>query len=145
MDLKHTVLYADDDLDDIMLVKDIFQNHSRNVDLVTVKNGAEAISFLNSLSPDDPSPCLVILDINMPVMDGKETLIELRNMRRFKEVPVIMFTTSSLPNDKDFASKYNADFLTKPINYKQMDLIADVFIDNCAEEVKKKIRKEPKK
>lgn len=74
-------------------------------------------------------------------MNGKETLIEIRNFYRTKEVPVILFTTSSQPRDKEFAFKYNAGFITKPIDYQQLGHIAEIFIDYCSEEVKKSIRK----
>lgn len=141
MTLKHTVLYADDDVDDIELLKDVFLPYSNNVELVTFANGFQLISYLQNLKTEDASPCLIILDINMPLLDGKETLIEIRNSYRTKEVPVILFTTSSQPRDKEFAFKYNAGFITKPLNYQQLGHIADIFIDYCSDEVKKSIRK----
>jgi CheY-like chemotaxis protein len=138
---KHFVLYADDDFDDLMLVKEAFSQYSKNVELVTVPDGFHALSYLKNLSDNDPAPCLIILDINMPRMDGKEALVRLREIDRFKTVPAILFTTSSQPTDKDFAEKYDAGFLTKPIDYRQMDVIADQFINHCADEVKKTIRR----
>jgi CheY-like chemotaxis protein len=142
MSVKNIVLYADDDTDDIQLVTEAFLNYSQNVELITVDDGLEALSYLKNLSTDDPAPCLIILDINMPRMDGKEALIKIRQMQRFEDVPSILFTTSSQPRDKDFAEKYNAGFLTKPIDFTQMDIIAAKFIEHCASEVKKDIRKE---
>ncbi len=138
---KNVVLYADDDPDDLQLVKDAFSHYSQNVELVTVWDGAEALSFLNNLPDQAPTPCLVILDINMPRKNGKEVLVKLRETERFEDIPVILFTTSSMPQDKDFADKYKAGFVTKPIDYKQIDLIANTFIEHCTEEIKKKIRK----
>ncbi len=139
MSAKNIVLYADDDLDDIQLVREAFFNHSRNVELVTVADGVEIVSFLKNLSIDEPAPCLIILDINMPRMNGKEALVKIREMKRFEEVPAILFTTSSQKQDKDFAKKYNAGFLTKPIDYHQMDIIVNNFIENCSDEVRKNI------
>jgi CheY-like chemotaxis protein len=142
MSAKNIVLYADDDTDDIQLVTDAFYTYSQNVELVTVSDGLEALAYLKNLSIDAPSPCLIILDINMPRMDGKEALMKIRQMERFEDVPSILFTTSSQPRDKDFANRYNAGFLTKPIDITQMNIIADTFIDHCSEEIKKNIRKE---
>jgi CheY-like chemotaxis protein len=139
---KHFVLYADDDYDDLMLVKEAFTQYSKNVELVTVPDGFHALSYLKNLSENEPSPCLIILDINMPRMDGKEALVKLRQIDRYKDVPAILFTTSSQPSDKDFATRYDAGFLTKPIDYRQMDMIADKFIEHCADEVKKNIRRQ---
>lgn len=64
----------------------------------------------------------------------------MRKMNRFEDVPVIMFTTSSQSLDKQFAYKYNAGFITKPINVSQLDRIADTFIEHCSDEVKNDIR-----
>ncbi len=138
---KHLVLYADDDPDDIEFVESAFSSSTQNVELVTAYNGKDAIEFLKSLNSFDPDPCLIILDINMPEMNGKETLITIRNMDRFSKVPVVRFTTSSLEQDKKFASKYNAGFVTKPLDAIQMERITDAFIEHCSDEVKKVIRK----
>lgn len=139
---KNIVLYADDDIDDIQLVRDAFSEYSQNVKLVTVEDGLEALSFLKNLSSDDPVPCLIILDINMPRMDGKEALVKIRQMKRFEDIPSILFTTSSQKRDKDFAEKYNAGFLTKPIDFTQMDIIARKFIEHCSDDIKKNITRE---
>ena len=144
MSAKNIVLYADDDIDDIQLVREAFFHYSKNVELVTVEDGLEALSFLKNLSIDEPAPCLIILDINMPRMDGKEALMKIRQMKRFEDIPSILFTTSSQPRDKEFAEKYKAGFLTKPIDFTQMDFIAATFIEHCSDEIKKNIRRELK-
>lgn len=136
---ENLVLYADDDIDDIQLVKEAFQKFASNVELVSVHNGLEAISFLEEMGPDDCMPCLVILDVNMPRMDGKQTLEKMRKMKRFKDVPVVLFTTSSRPSDKEFAYKHNAGFYTKPIEYRQMEEIIVQFVEHCSDEVKNRI------
>ena len=76
----------------------------------------------------------------MPVINGREVLKRLREVELFKVVPVVLFSTSSQPVDKSFAKWYNAGFITKPIDVKQMELIADQFIEYCSEENQKKIR-----
>ncbi|MGI8634029.1 MAG: response regulator [Segetibacter sp.] len=142
MSTKSIVLYADDDADDIQFVTEAFINYSKNVELVTVSDGLEALSYLKNLSVDAPAPCLIILDINMPRMDGKEALIKIRQMERFEKIPSVLFTTSSQNRDKDFAARYNAGFLTKPIDIFQMEVVANTFIEHCSEQIKKNIRKE---
>lgn len=139
---KHIVLYADDDLDDLQLVKEAFEQYASNVEVITVQDGLEALNFLNGLSDYDPSPCLVILDINMPRLDGKETLKKMRSLEKLEEVPVVLFTTSSQPMDKHFAHQYKAGFLTKPIDVRQMEIITDQFIEHCTDEIKKNIRRQ---
>src|SRR5687767_14968446 len=138
---KNIVLYADDDSDDLELVQDSFSLYSNNVEVVTMRDGSQALSYLNRLSDDDPLPCLIILDINMPVINGKEVLKNLRDLPRFETVPVVLFTTSSLPQDEKFAKKYKAGFVTKPLDISQMEVITELFIDHCADEIRKNIRR----
>jgi CheY-like chemotaxis protein len=138
---KNIVIYADDDTDDIELVEEAFRKFANNVEVVTFQNGSQALSYLKNLTEDDPSPCLIILDINMPVLNGKEVLVRLRQTDKYEAVPVVLFTTSSMPVDKNFASHYNAGFVTKPLGFEQMEIITKQFINHCTEETQKKIRR----
>ena len=138
---KNIVLYADDDADDLELVKDAFTRYANNVEIITVKDGSQAMSYLQQLSQDDPTPCLIILDINMPMLNGKDVLVKLRQLDRFENVPVVLFSTSSQPQDAQFARKYDAGFITKPLDYGQMEYITEQFINHCSDEIKKNIRK----
>ena len=139
---KNIVFYADDDLDDLELVKDAFAQYSKNVEVLTATDGSKALSYLSNLNKYDTLPCLIILDVNMPVINGKEALLRLREMEHFQDVPIVLFTTSSQPLDKNFAQRYNAGFITKPIDVRQMEFIADQFIDHCNDDIKNKIRKQ---
>ena len=94
---KNTVVYADDDQDDIELVEEAFRQFSNNVEVITFQNGSQALSYLNNLTEEDPLPCLIILDINMPVLNGKEVLVRVRQLDKFEMIPVVLFTTSSMP------------------------------------------------
>lgn len=138
---KYVVLYADDDQDDLDLVLDAFSRYTDNVELVTARDGFEAFSYLTNLQPFEPSPCLIILDVNMPRMGGKDALKKIRNLDRFSETPVVMFTTSSLPADAQFARQYSAGFITKPLDVSQLTQIAASFIEHCTDDIKKNIRR----
>ncbi len=138
---KHVILYADDDADDLMLVQEALMNFTDSVEVITLASGEEAIYYLDHLDAFEPAPCLIILDVNMPRLNGKETLLKIRNMERFEDIPVVLFTTSTFPLDKSFAEKYNAGFITKPIDMRQMGKIADQFIEHCTDEIKKNIQK----
>lgn len=138
---KNIVLYADDDPDDLALVREAFSAYASSIELLTFKDGVQVLSYLDKLSPFDPVPCLVILDINMPKLNGVDTLKRLRQMEKLEEVPVVLFTTSSVDKDKAFAAKYKAGFLRKPIDASQMVMITNQFIDYCNDEVKRNIRR----
>jgi CheY-like chemotaxis protein len=138
---KSIVLYADDDIDDLEFIKDAFLDYKDQVELITVSDGLEALEYLKNLQEGDQEPCLVVLDINMPRMDGKEALKLIREIPRFKQIPAILFTTSSQHADKEFAKKNNAGFLTKPIDYGELDTITSLFLEHCTPDVKEKLRK----
>jgi CheY-like chemotaxis protein len=139
---KHIIIYADDDPDDLELVKESFADFANNVKVITFPDGAQAISYLSRQTASDPTPCLIILDVNMPIMDGKQALVRIGEMERFNSVPVVLFTTSSLPSDKTFAELYNAGFMTKPLHLQQMEKITDSFIEHCATDIQNNIRKQ---
>lgn len=138
---KHIVLYADDDIDDIELVKEAFFKYSRDVEVITFEDGNSLLRYVSELSPLDAKPCLVILDYNMPLLNGKETLIRLRDIEGYESLPVVMFTTSSMAADKQFANKWGAGFITKPLDTRQMRYITEQFIDHCSDEIRNKIRR----
>lgn len=138
---KNIVVYADDDPDDIELVEESFRQFANNVEVKTFQNGSQALSYLRNLPDEDLLPCLIILDVNMPVLNGKETLVRLRQMEKYEGVPAVLFTTSSMPLDKAFAKHYGAGFVTKPLGFKQMEIITKEFIDHCTEETQKKMRR----
>lgn len=138
---KHIVLYADDDPDDLALVQDAFAQYADNVEVVTASDGFEALSYLTGLDPFEPAPCLIILDINMPRLNGKETLQKIRNLQRFEGIPVVLFTTSSFPLDKDFATRHAAGFITKPLDARQIKVITEQFVSHCTDQIKKSIQR----
>ncbi len=133
---KRIVLYADDDPDDRDFVREAFAEHTSDIELVTFPDGIELFKFICHTQKNTESPCLIILDVNMPMLSGKETLRMLRGRKGYEDTPVILFTTSISPHDASFAERYGAGFISKPLTEKQMDLIVERFLDHCNEGVK---------
>ena len=131
MAAKHTIFYAEDDLDDLFIVKQAFQTYDGEVKILHANNGLEALEVLQALEDKDSLPCLILLDINMPGMDGRETLIRIKQDDRLKDIPAAMFSTSSSSLDKEFAAKWNAKFFTKPLVYSEMEKMVDTFVAIC--------------
>ena len=138
---KSLVLYADDDPDDIELVSEAFRDYAKNVELRTFEDGFQLLQFIEKIEHLQPLPCLFILDINMPGLNGKETLRRLRSIDGFADVPAALFSTSTMPSDAAFARSLNAGFVTKPLLENQVHQIIDQIIDHCSDEVKRMIRK----
>ena len=137
---KVVIFYADDDPDDREFLSDAFKHHPADIELVTCENGVDAVQYFKNVLPFEPLPCLIILDLNMPMIGGKEVLRRLRTMDRVKDVPVVFFTTSSQEADKVFDRQYNVGFITKPESMEQMENIVDQLIDHCTEDIKTLLR-----
>ncbi|RYJ42538.1 response regulator [Flavobacterium beibuense] len=92
MNNELTVFYTDDDQEDIDFFREIIDIIDSNVKVVTQRNGEELLKALNN---PPPTPYLVFLDINMPGMNGLETLKRVRESDQHKNLPVVMFSTTS--------------------------------------------------
>lgn len=126
------ILYADDDSEDQEIIRESLHGIHCDVDLVFVNNGLEALHFLESLKPGINYPCLILLDINMPILNGIETLKILKQDIVLKKIPVIMFSTSS---DKELVRKSleigAADYITKPINFHSIKEVTELIVAKC--------------
>jgi CheY-like chemotaxis protein len=132
---KHTILYAEDDLDDLFMIRQAFEQFDGATQLVHTSNGFEALEQLKKAKAEKSLPCLIILDINMPGMNGREALIRIRQSEDFKDIPVVLFTTSSSDLDKAFAKKWGAEFITKPLVYSELEKLAKRFVSLCTASV----------
>ena len=138
---KNIVFYVDDDIDDVQLIDEAFSKYYSNIELRTASDGIEAISSLRQMLDSGLHPCLIILDINMPRLDGRETLVRIKQISELKSVPVILFSTSSQPADEIFANKYNAGFITKPSDFTQLESIINTFMNHCISDIRETVRK----
>ena len=119
------MLYADDDSDDLDLVISSFEEYSNNVEVITFRDGTEILEYLDKLTSLDPKPCLIILDINMPTMDGIETLLQIRKVKEYRQIPVVLFSTSSNHLEKGIAESMGAHFITKPVRYIEIEKVVE--------------------
>lgn len=113
------VLLVEDEPADAYLVQLAFQESQLDIDLQRVADGKEALAFLRKEPPyvAAPRPGLILLDLNMPGMNGKDVLRELKADSDLKRLPVVILTTSD--SDKDIASCYDmgaSGYITKPID-----------------------------
>jgi Response regulators consisting of a CheY-like receiver domain and a winged-helix DNA-binding domain len=114
---KPVILYAEDDFDDYDAIKEALEQLSRNFTLIHVKNGLEAVEYLKK---KEQIPDLLVLDLNMPVMDGKEVLVWVKEEGGIKDIPVMIFTTSSREEDIRLCQKYYCTFFRKPTLYRDL-------------------------
>ena len=115
---KPVILYAEDDYDDFEGLRDALEQLSNTHTLVQAKNGTEVQAYLQKNEEDLPG--LIVLDLNMPVMDGKETLLWLKNHNRYSTIPTMVFTTSSRDEDLKLCKSYDCTFFRKPTLYRDL-------------------------
>lgn len=115
-----TVLCVDDDADDQQLVLDTIREIDPSVQVLTAPNGVEALNFLRTARERQELPCLVLMDINMPLMDGKQALARIKKDKTLDSVNIVMFTTSSSKVDQAFCELHHTPFITKPIHQREL-------------------------
>jgi CheY-like chemotaxis protein len=128
---RQIVLCVDDDPDDQMMVLDAILEIDSSIRVASALNGLEALSFLEGAKQRDEIPCLVIMDINMPLMDGKQALTLIKKDNVLQSIPVVLFTTSSATLDKSFAQHHSVEFLTKPINQQSLFTMVKRMLSHC--------------
>jgi CheY-like chemotaxis protein len=112
------ILYADDDVDDRTFLAEAFQEIDPAISCITVCDGQEA---LETLKRSDNLPDYIFLDINMPVMDGRECLVELKKDERLKDIPVVIYsTTTDLFEINYYYSLGASCFVHKPDTFTQL-------------------------
>lgn len=109
------ILLAEDNKPDVYLVRKSFEQHGVAHELRVVKDGEEAVRFIAGLEPEQPRPCLVILDLNLPKITGIEILERLRAHPECGRVPVIVTTSSDSPADRSEIARLGATaYFRKP-------------------------------
>jgi CheY-like chemotaxis protein len=137
MKRSYTILYIDDDADDLMLISEAFERYTDHLTVVHANNGVEGLKTLEKMHKEHKLPCLVVIDINMPIMDGKQMLRKLRDHDAYKHLPVVMFSTSDSLAEHEFAEKYDAEFVSKPSKYLELEALVGQFVSKCRFEAQK--------
>lgn len=132
MSARHTspvVLLVEDNPDDQELARVALEQIGRPCRLEIVRDGADAIAYLN---PDDPGrraiPRLVLLDINLPKLNGMEVLLRWRAVPALRYMPVVMLSTSQRADDVEQAYEAGANgYIVKPVDFEGfIDTLASV-------------------
>jgi len=112
------ILLVEDDEVDIMNVQRAFRKNNINNPLFIARNGLEALEMLQA--DKIPKPHVIILDINMPKMNGLEFLQEVRSDEKLKRISVFVMTTSNEDSDKINAYNLNvAGYILKPLSFEK--------------------------
>ncbi len=110
---------VDDDAEDRDLLMEALYSIDSGGQCFTAKNGEEG---LQKLAEDlIPLPDFIFLDLNMPRLNGKQFLIEIKKIKRFSHIPVVIYTTSSDPKDREETKQLGAlYYITKPYGFDEI-------------------------
>jgi len=122
------IFIVDDDKEDQMIMAEYFSELGLGDRVKFFSNGEMTINFLESTDDDSTLPGLIVLDLNMPVLNGTQTLLHLKRDMRYKHIPIIIFSTSENENERRKCLSYGAvDYLVKPMNYEEGEAIVKRF------------------
>jgi two-component system response regulator len=119
------ILIAEDDADDRFLLQTTFAEKGFAEKLEFVNNGIDLLTYLESVQqvklPDRRYPAFIMLDLNMPKMDGREVLKTIKEHPEFKKIPIIIFTTTK--NDDEIRLCYELganSYVVKPVGFEEL-------------------------
>ncbi len=132
MGLPIEILLVEDNEGDIILTKKAFERGKIMNRLHVVKNGQDALDFLYKRNghEDVPRPDLILLDLNMPKMNGQDVLKDIKSNDDLKMIPVIVLTTSNA--DEDILKSYQlqaSSYIRKPVDFKQFGTVIQTLQD----------------
>jgi CheY-like chemotaxis protein len=115
------LLLAEDNLPDAILVREAIRSEALPIEVHIVADGEQAINFIAHAEEDPAAVCphIVLLDLNLPKRDGFEVLRRLRSSELCKTVPVLIFTSSDSPRDRNQATELGAAYFRKPPSYEE--------------------------
>lgn len=127
---KRYILWADDDTDDLMLMQHVLHDIGRKYAVLEVGNGQEALDYLEAAKQQNNLPSLIILDMNMPILNGKEALTVIKKDEVLKNIPLVFFTTSNSEMDKMYCKRFGVEMITKPPKYSSLKDAVRRLLDN---------------
>lgn len=112
-----SILYVDDDIEDIEIFQDAVNSVDPTIQYMSAQSGKELFEILNKLTvlPDH-----IILDINMPGMDGRLCLQEIRKQEKYNSINVIVYSTNSFPKDIEHIRSFGATFIRKANSFNDL-------------------------
>lgn len=132
MKTSNSILFVEDDMDDREFFLETIQKIDPSMEVVLMENGVEAMQYLGQVQEEAARmPGLIVLDLNMPYLDGRQTFQRIRSEARLANIPVIIFTSSLNPNDKAFFNDQGVEFISKPFDFKYMNSIVSHMLSVC--------------
>jgi CheY-like chemotaxis protein len=137
--MQKVVLLVEDSPGDVRLTQEAFRNAGRSIDLRVAADGVEAMSFLRrqGIHAEVPRPDFILLDLNLPKMDGREVLAHIKEDNDLKAIPTVILTTSDAEADILTSYQLQANcYLSKPVQLEEFERLIESINDFWLSKVK---------
>jgi DNA-binding response OmpR family regulator len=116
-----TLLLVEDNLPDALLVREAIRAENLPLEVYTAADGEEGVNFIATAEKDPTAPCpqVLLLDLNLPKVDGFDVLKRLRASDKCKDIPVLVMTSSDSPSDRSKVAGLGAGYFRKPVTYDE--------------------------
>lgn len=133
--LNEPLLVVEDSNEDFRMLQRLMQRMAVQNPIHRCTSGDEVLEYLEQQvnyqsSNIAPRPCVILLDLNLPGIDGREVLVKIKQNQTFKEIPIVIFTTSSNPKDIELCYQEGANgYLIKPMDAQELQKTIQAFVD----------------
>src|ERR1700722_1914718 len=137
--MQRIVLLVEDSPGDVRLTREAFHDAGKSIDLRVAADGVEAMAFLKhqGVHADAPRPDFILLDLNLPKMDGREVLAHIKEDEDLKTIPTVILTTSDAEADILTSYQLQANcYLSKPVQLEEFESLVKSINDFWLTKVK---------
>ena len=123
MSNQKSILCVDDDPDDLILIRNSI-NKLSDVNIESTRNGKLALAILAKRKLSKSLPSLIVMDINMPIMDGNKMLMAIKEDDDLKNIPIVVFTTSTKTTNLQHVKSLKIETIAKPTDWVSYEAVA---------------------
>jgi CheY-like chemotaxis protein len=125
------ILFVDDDPDDLEYYGDAIRKQSPSINIDEMYDGVKALEYLQTAKAEGRLPCLIVMDFNMPLLNGRETFEQIKKDEVLARIPIVIFSTATSHIDETYFNEMGIEYFRKPSNGKEMELIAQRLLKYC--------------
>jgi CheY-like chemotaxis protein len=131
MDKPVHILFVDDDPDDLEYYGDAIRKQSPEINIDERYDGVKALEYLQEAKSNGSLPCLIVMDFNMPLLNGRETFEQIKKDEVLARIPIVIFSTATSNIDEAYFKEMGIENFRKPSNGKEMESIAQRLLKYC--------------
>lgn len=128
---NHFILWADEDEDNQALYRQVVQQVDPRALVLTAGDGGEVLACLNLVRKEKTFPCLIILNMNMPGLGGRETITLVRRESEFAAIPIVALSTLATLVERNFCDRFGVKLFTRPASTEDLKSLLQQLLTSC--------------